>query len=55
MPWKMYSIMESRQEFIRLAEQGNVPVAELCRRFGISRQTGHAYISAAIALKVRRV
>lgn len=55
MPWKKYSIMESRQEFVRLAEQGNVPVAELCRRFGISRQTGHAYISAAIALKVRRV
>jgi transposase InsO family protein len=45
MPWKKYSIMESRQEFVRLAEQGNVPVAELCRRFGISRQTGHAYLS----------
>ena len=44
MPWKSCSIMESRQEFVRLAEQGGVPIAELCRRFGISRQTGHAYL-----------
>jgi transposase-like protein len=43
MPWKSCSIMESRQEFVRLVEQGTVSVAELCRRFGISRQTGHAY------------
>lgn len=44
MPWKSCSIMESRQEFIRLAEQGTVSVAELCRRFGISRQTGYTYL-----------
>jgi transposase InsO family protein len=36
--------MDSRQEFVRLAEQGNVSVAELCRRFGISRETGHLYL-----------
>jgi transposase InsO family protein len=44
MPWKSCSIMQSRQEFVRLAEQGGVSIAELCRRFGISRQTGHAYL-----------
>jgi transposase InsO family protein len=44
MPWKSISVMESRLEFVRLAEQGGVSVAELCRRFGISRQTGFAYI-----------
>lgn len=44
MPWKSCSIMESRQEFVRLAERGGVSIAELCRRFGISRQTGHAYL-----------
>ena len=40
MPWKSVSIMENRREFVRLALQGGVSVAELSRRFGISRQTG---------------
>src|SRR5580658_439170 len=44
MPWKSVSIMDSRLEFVRLAEQGDVSVAELCRRFGISRETGHLYL-----------
>jgi transposase InsO family protein len=44
MPWKCGTVMDSRQEFVRLAEQGNVSVAELCRRFGISRETGYLYL-----------
>jgi transposase InsO family protein len=36
--------MDSRLEFVRLAEQGGVSVAELCRRFGISRETGFQYL-----------
>src|SRR5260370_37978260 len=44
MAWKSISIMQSRQEFVGLAEQGDVSVAELCRRFGISRQTGFGYL-----------
>jgi transposase InsO family protein len=44
MPWKSGTIMDIRLEFIRLAEAGDVSVAELCRRFGISRQTGHLYL-----------
>jgi len=44
MPWKSVSIMESRREFVRLAQRGGVSVAELCRRFGISRQTGFGYL-----------
>jgi transposase InsO family protein len=36
--------MDHRQEFVRLAEAGDVSVAELCRRFGVSRQTGHLYL-----------
>jgi len=44
MPWRSVSIMESREEFVRLAEQGGVSIAELCRRFGISRQTGFSYL-----------
>jgi len=41
MPWKAMSAMEQRREFVRLVRQGGVPIAELCRRFGISRQSGH--------------
>ena len=44
MPWKSGTIMDHRQEFVRLAEAGDVSVAELCRRFGVSRQTGHLYL-----------
>jgi transposase InsO family protein len=44
MPWKSGTIMDSRLEFVRLAEQGGVSVAELCRRFGISRETGFLYL-----------
>ena len=36
--------MDSRLEFVRLAEQGGVSVAELCRRFGISRESGFQYL-----------
>ena len=36
--------MDSRLEFVRMAEAGGVSVAELCRRFAISRQTGFQYL-----------
>lgn len=35
------SEMDQRLEFVRLCEAGGVSMTELCRRFGISRQTGH--------------
>ncbi len=44
MPWKSGTVMDSRLEFVRLVEQGDLSVSELCRRFGISRQTGHLYL-----------
>src|SRR5919206_1923662 len=44
MPWKSGTIMDSRLEFVRLAEQGGVSVAELCHWFGISRETGFQYL-----------
>jgi transposase InsO family protein len=40
MPWKALSVLDHRREFVRLAQSGEVSVAELCRRLGISRQTG---------------
>jgi transposase InsO family protein len=44
MPWKSGTIMDSRREFVRFVEQGGVSVSELCRRFGISRETGYQYL-----------
>jgi transposase InsO family protein len=44
MPWKSGTIMDSRLEFVRMVERGDLSVSELCRRFGISRETGHLYL-----------
>ena len=41
MPWREVSIVDQRAEFIRLALQEGVNRRELCRRFGISPQTGY--------------
>lgn len=41
MPWKEVSMVDQRREFVALARSGGVGVAELCRRFGISRDSGH--------------
>jgi len=45
MPWKVPSIMSERLEFVRMVEAGTVSLAELCRRFGISRKTGHKWLA----------
>ncbi len=44
MPWRESSVVSERLEFVRLAGEGVVPIAELCRRFGISRQTGYVWL-----------
>jgi transposase InsO family protein len=44
MPWLEQSAMSLREEFVRLAGHDEVPFAELCRRFGISRQTGYKWV-----------
>lgn len=61
MPWKALSVIDSRREFVRLARSGEVGVAALCRRFGISRQTGFTLLrrhqeggDAALADRSRR-
>lgn len=41
MPWKEQSVMSQRIEFIHFATQEGSNLAELCRRYGISRDTGH--------------
>lgn len=44
MPWRSFSVFEQRLEFVRLAEHGGVSFAELCRRFGIKRDTGYKWL-----------
>ena len=44
MPWRELSIMEQREEFIRLALPVGANRSELCRRFGISRAKGYKWL-----------
>jgi transposase InsO family protein len=47
MPWREVSIMDQRREFVRLAMQEGANRRELCRRFGISPQTGYKWLARA--------
>lgn len=44
MAWRSGTIMDSRLEFVRLADGGGISMAALCRRFGISRETGYLWL-----------
>ena len=44
MPWRELSVMEQREEFVRLALSPGANVSELCRRFGISRSKGYKWL-----------
>lgn len=44
MPWQEVDTVSLRAEFVQLAEAGGVGMAELCRRFGISRKTGYKWL-----------
>lgn len=44
MPFHEVSIMSQREEFARLASQAGANVADLCRRYGISRKTGYKWL-----------
>ena len=44
MPWREVSVMEQRREFVQLAVVEGVNRRELCRRFGISPQTGYKWL-----------
>jgi transposase InsO family protein len=45
MPWRERSVMDQREEFVRLALLPGANKRELCRRFGISRSNGHKWIN----------
>ena len=44
MPWKASSVLEERIKFVVMASRGERRMVELCREFGISRQTGYKWI-----------
>jgi transposase InsO family protein len=44
MPWREVSVMDQRQEFVRLAMQEGTNRRELCRRFGISSAVGYKWL-----------
>ena len=44
MPWKVETVMSQRKEFVTLARMDEANMSEMCRRFGISRKTGHKWL-----------
>jgi transposase InsO family protein len=53
MPWKESTPMSQRREFVSLAQAQAMTVAELCRRFGISRKTGYKWLGRSEDLHER--
>ena len=51
MPWLETTPMSQRREFVHLAQHDALSVAELCRRFGISRKTGYKWLGRAQDLR----
>lgn len=45
MGWKESDCVSERLEFCRLRTGGSVSMAELCRRFGVSRKTGYKWLA----------
>jgi putative transposase len=43
MPWKATSVVEAKVQFIADWLRGEEPVASLCERYGISRETGYLW------------
>jgi putative transposase len=44
MPWRSESPMKQRMFFVDDCERGVASVAELCRRYGVSRKTGYKWL-----------
>ena len=45
MPWKVAPMSEIRLAFVHHVLSLHHPVAQACRRFGISRKTGHKWLA----------
>jgi len=49
MAWREISVMDQRREFVMLATLDGANISALCKRFGISRQTGYLWLRRAKA------
>lgn len=49
MPWNEVSVVDQRREFVRLASVEGANRRELCRRFGISAETGYKWLQRSDA------
>ncbi len=49
MPWQECSVESERMAFVIAAQQQDVPLAALCRQFGISRKTGYKWLGRVAA------
>ena len=47
MPWKEFSVKAQREELVQLMRQDDANVAQLCRRFEISRKTAYKWLLRA--------
>ena len=45
MPWRETQVSQERAQFVHECLSGEWTVTELCRRYGISRKTGHKYLA----------
>ena len=45
MPWKESRIVDQRLQFLSSHQKEEISVSELCREFGVSRQTGYRWIN----------
>lgn len=46
MPWQVKELLTMKREFVMLAQPDGTNIAELCRRFGISRECGYKWLRA---------
>ena len=47
MPWQECSVASEREAFVEMVREEDVPIAELCRQFEISRKTGYKWLARA--------
>ncbi len=45
MPWKIKCLIGERKRFVKLALTAREPIAQLCRKFGVSRSVGYKWIN----------
>ena len=49
MPWRELTVIDQREEFVKLALMPGANLSELCRRFGIARSNGHKWLGRYLA------